>query len=337
MKKIILDTDSVGDDILAIFYAVLHENIEVLGVTTVTGAAGDIQQASWTAQNTVDLAKSKVPVFAGMNKPLKRVESQFDGDPVNFEKKYAEKFGERLKMFNTPARRPQTPVSSENAVDFIIRTIHENPNEVSIVITGPITNVGAAFEKDPSIVDLIEHVYVMGGCFNYPGNITPVVEFNIWGDPEAAKIVFNSGVKTTIVPLDICENNKHADGMLTRDDLYDIISQSGSNNNVSQYINEKFPIYIDLWREAFGLVGFPMDDVIAVALSIDESFCKYTEYSVVDVELEGKLARGQTIHYDWHQILDTKLNKPETVRIAYDIDGRKFMEDFRNTIINSKL
>lgn len=330
-KKVIMDIDSVGDDILAVLYMALNPKADLLGVTTVTGAAGDIQQAAWVAKNTVELTGKDIPVYAGAGKPISDHILDDSGDPVNFYEEFRWKFGDRLEKFNTPAEKPKGEIEEEHAVDYLIRMIHENPGEITLITTGPLTNIALALEKDSSIVKDMKEMYVLGGSFKIYGNITPVTEYNIYADPEAAKKVLNSDIKITLVPLDVCENNEFADGMLTRDHLSDM--QYMGKGTIIDYICDKYPIYIDMWREYFQLGGFPMDDVITAALATDEDLCKYTDTVHVDVELEGKLTRGQTIAFFGYQINKYPEREHRNVRIASTIEGKRFMNLFTETII----
>ena len=330
MVDIIFDTDAVGDDILAIFFGALHKDIRMHAVTTSCGASGSIEQANNVSLNMLDLAgRQDIPVYQGRSGPLVARESSNLGDPVNFDQTMKGKFGDRLKKFNPPSPKPARNVSGVSASDFIIKKIHETP-DITLVVTGPLTNLGEALQKDSSIASKVKEAYIMGGCFNSPGNITPVVEYNIWADSHAAKIVFNSGMNITLVPLDVCENNAFADGMLTRDHLADLSEAGGK---ISDFMNDRFPIYIDIWREFFQLGGFPMDDVIALALVVDETLCKYTERTIVDVELDGELTSGQTISYFGRQIIRTDIGKPRNTRIACSVDGKRFMNLFVETLL----
>lgn len=332
MKKIILDIDSVGDDILAAIFGMLNKDIELLGITTVLGASGCVKHATNVALKIRNLVKSDVKVYMGEEKPIGNVVA-VDGDPVNFADELKWKFGSRLDKFNEEYEDLLDYREKESAVDFIIRTVNDNPGQVLVVATGPLTNIAKAIEKDAGIVNKIKKLYILGGTFKSPGNITPVVEYNIWGDPEAAKMVFDSGADIILVPLDVCENNDFASGMLTRDDLFDL--QEYSKGEVVDYIVEKFPIYIDLWREYFALVGFPMDDVITLALAVDESLCTYSDKVHIEVELEGKFTRGQTIMYHGAQIVKNKNADNKNVRVAIGLDGKKIIKLFKDTIGNS--
>lgn len=332
-RKIILDIDSVGDDILAVFFAALHPDFDLLGINAVSGASGSINQATKVALHTVEVTGRKIPVYRGAEGPLVKEQKNLLGDPVNFFASLEDKYGDRLQEMNK-AEETSLFEEKEAAWDFIIRMAHQYGEKLSIVCTGPITNLAVAIQKDPLIATMIGEVFVLGGAFHIPGNITPVSEYNIFADPEAAQLVFTSGASVTLVPLDICENNLFADSMLTRDALFDITSNSQSP--VAKYMERKFPIYIDVWRSYFQLAGFPMDDVITAALAVREDLCTYTKRCHVEVALEGRLTRGQTIAFNGIQIYDYPNRKMENVRIAQTVKGKKFMNLFVNTIVNGE-
>lgn len=218
----------------------------------------------------------------------------------------------------------------DSNIDFLIEMIHKNPGEITVITTGPLTNLALALTRDSSIAGLIKEAYVLGGCFQIYGNITPVVEYNIFADPEAAKKVLNSDMPISLIPLDVCENNKFADGMLTRDHLSDL--EHVGDGPVTRYVCHKFPIYIDLWREYFQLAGFPMDDVITAAAAVDETLFTYGKPVFVDVELEGELTRGQTIAFYGKQINKYPMKEHKNTKIATKVDGKRFMDMFTETL-----
>lgn len=329
MKRLILDIDSVGDDILALLYCAKEKTLKLEGVTTVIGASGSIEQATKVALNTLSIANCQdIPVYKGAERPIIGHPKEIMEKPVKINEELKDIFGDRIKGFNPPAKKPNHKEQDKHAIDFIIETVMSNPNEISIVATGPLTNIGMAILQEPKLSENIKECYIMGGVFKTSGNMTPVVEYNIWNDPEAAKIVFNSGTPITLIPLDICEDNSAADSMFTRDDIFDLSLMN--NNKVASYIVDFLPLYIDIWREYFKLVGFPMDDVITAAILVDDSLCKMTDRVYVDVETEGELTRGQCIAFFGNQIL-VKPEKKNT-RICTSVDGLKFKNMFKYTI-----
>lgn len=330
MQRIILDVDSAGDDILAVLFAAANPNLKLEAVTTVTGAAGPIEQVTNVVLNTLSLAgRDDIPVHAGAWRPIVGNSKADMEAPVHFEKRLVARFGDRLKKFNPPAPPPKRSASAEHAVDAIIRLVLENPGEITLVTTGPATNAAMAILQEPKLTDALKQLLVLGGNFITPGNITPLSEYNIWADPEAARILLNAEVDKILVPLDICEDNRCADSMLTRDDIADMVG-AAKNNVVVEMIADSFPIYIDIWREFFDLVGFPMDDVITVALAFAPDLVTTTEPLFADVVIEKGVARGQTVAHRGRQLLPG--GGPRTTRVARTLDGKRFLKLFKDTM-----
>jgi purine nucleosidase len=330
MERIILDVDSAGDDILAVLFAAAHPDIKLEAVTTVTGAAGPIEQVTDVVLNTLSVAgRDDIPVHAGAWRPIVGNSKADMEAPVHFEKQLTARFGERLKKFNPPAPTPKRPATPGHAVDVILRTVLDNPGEITLVTTGPATNAAMAFLQQPKLAGALKRMLVLGGNFVTPGNITPLSEYNIWADPEAARIVLNAEVDKILVPLDICEDNRVADSMLTRDDIADM-QAAAKNNPVVDMIADTFPIYIDIWREFFDLVGFPMDDVITLALAIQPDLGGTTAPLFADVVIEKGVARGQTVAHRGRQLLPA--SGPKTTRIAQTLDGKRFLKMFKDTM-----
>ncbi len=330
MERIILDVDSAGDDILAVLFAAAHPDIQLEAVTTVTGAAGPIEQVTDVVLNTLSIAgRDDIPVHAGAWRPIVGHPKADMDQPVHFEKRLIARFGDRLQRFNPPAPTPRRPATPGHAVDRIINTVMGNPGAITLVTTGPLTNAALALLQEPRLAGALKQLVVLGGAFTTPGNMTPLSEYNIWADPEASRMVLTCDAPKILVPLDVCEDNRVADSMLTRDDIADMLAVPGTNP-VLAMIAETFPIYIDIWREFFDLVGFPMDDVITAALAILPDLATLSAPAFVDVVLDGRLARGQTVAYRGRQILAG--GGPQTTRIATGLDGKSFLAVFKSTI-----
>ncbi len=336
-NKIILDTDMVGDDILALIVANNHPNLDLLGVTTVNGASGSVEHASQIALAILDYLGSEVKVFKGNDSPLEEVKKDGEqlGDPVNFFEELRDSLGSRLDLMNANIDEQIRVYEEQYAVDYLISESKRNKGELSIVATGPLTNLAEAILKDSEFSKNVKRLYILGGTFKVPGNITPVVEYNIFADPEAAQIVFNSNIDIVLVPLDVCETNTYADSMLTRDELSDLIHRfedDEKSSKICKFIADKFSIYIDVWRKYFAFKGFPIDDVIPVMLAADESYCEYSDYLHIDVATQGILTRGQTIAYEGKQIYKLKNSHIRNVRISKDIRGSRIIEDMIGAI-----
>jgi purine nucleosidase len=330
VQRIILDVDSAGDDILAVLFAAASPKIKLEGITTLTGAAGSVEQATNVVLNLLTLAgKEEIPVYAGAWRHFVGNSKADMQAPLIYQNRMKERFGDRLKKKNPPEPQPNRNAQSQHAVDFIIDTVLRNPGEITLVTTGPLTNAALVLLQEPKVGPALKNLVVLGGTFGIPGNMTPVSESNIWSDPEAARVVLTADVQKILVPLDVCEDNRFGDAMMSRDDIADM-QEKGLDNPVVAMIADKYPIYIDIWREFFGLVSFPMDDIITTAMAIQPDLCEMTEPLFVDVILQEGIARGQTVAYRGHQILTS--DGPKTTRICTSIKGRRFMNLFKDTI-----
>lgn len=191
-QRVIIDCDPGVDDGVALLLAFAAPDLELLGITTVAGNV----EASLTARNACLIrdiaARHDVPVFAGCSQPLVRSAVE------------AGHFHGASGLGNLPIAVPQHGPSSEHAVDFLVRTLHQAAEKsISLVITGPMTNVATALARDPSIVRAIREFAIMGGARSEGGNITASAEYNIYADPHAAQIVFNAGPTVRAFGLDV--------------------------------------------------------------------------------------------------------------------------------------
>jgi purine nucleosidase len=188
-RKIILDCDPGHDDAIAILLALASTELEVLGITTVYGNVG-LEFTSRNARIMVELAGKTTKVYAGASRPLLR-------DRISAEDVHG-KSGLEGPIFD----EPKLPLEQQNAVQFIIESILEHPNQVTLVPTGAFTNIALAMRLEPKIIPLIREIVLMGGSTTL-GNTSPAAEFNIFCDPHAASIVFSSGVKLTMFGLNL--------------------------------------------------------------------------------------------------------------------------------------
>ena len=192
-RKIIIDTDPGQDDAVAILLALASpEEIEVLGITAVAGNV-PLDLTKKNARIVCELAqKTEIKVFAGCDTPMQR--------PLVT----AEHVHGKTGLDGPTLPDPEMPLQKQHAVDFIIETVRTNEaGTITLCPLGPLTNIATAIEKAPDIKEKIQEIVLMGGAYFEVGNITPTAEFNIYVDPEAAEIVFQSNIKITVLPLDI--------------------------------------------------------------------------------------------------------------------------------------
>ncbi|MCX8095357.1 MAG: nucleoside hydrolase [Caldisericia bacterium] len=297
MKKIILDCDPGHDDMIAIMLASTRNEIELLGITTVAGnQTGD--KTFENALKTLTLINRKdIKVARGFDKPILR-------DLVTAPKIHGIS---GLDGANLPI--PQVEPLKIHAVDFIINTILNSNEKIYLVPTGPLTNIAISLIKEPKIKEKIEKIVLMGGAI-FDSNITPSAEFNIYVDPEAAKIVFNSGIPLVMVGLDV--TNK---ALLTFEDIDKIEKMNGK---VSRVVGPLLKFFANANKEFFGFNGAPIHDALTVAYLVDESVLTLKDY-YVDIETQGELTRGRTV-VDTYGVLKKKPN----VSVAVNLDINKF-------------
>ncbi len=214
MRKFLIDTDTASDDAVAIIMAHRWVDVHVEAVTIVSGNVS-VEQGAKNALYTLEVCKASTPVYIGCAKPMLRECSYahwFHGDDGMGNKFYAE-----------AKSKPQ----SAHAVDVIIDKIKTYPGEITIVTLGPLTNIATALLRAPEIASLVQRCVIMGGAANTVGNVTPAAEYNIWVDPEAAKIVFHSGMPCEMVGWELIPiRQKNAtDGPSCRDAMNRVFIQ----------------------------------------------------------------------------------------------------------------
>ena len=298
-RKIIIDTDPGQDDAVAILLALASpDELDVLGVTAVAGNV----PLSLTARNArivCELAgRPDMPVFAGCDAPLKR--------PLVT----AEHVHGKTGLDGPTLPEPTMPLAEGHAVDFLVETLmREEPGTVTLCPLGPLTNIAAALMKEPAIAGRIAEIGLMGGAYFEVGNITPAAEFNIYVDPEAAAVVFASGVPITVASLDITHK-----ALVTKprnDDLRAL------GTPVGQAVAEMTDFFERFDKEKYGSEGAPLHDpcVIAYLLKPDLFTGRHIN---VEIETASELTLGMTVA-DWWGVTDRAPNA--TFLGSIDADG----------------
>jgi inosine-uridine nucleoside N-ribohydrolase len=215
-ERVIVDADMgvLNDDAVALFMLLNSRNVEVLGVTIVPGNAWAEHGTAAALRQLELIGRPDIPVFVGVREPLMgsrqpwlEAEERLWG-----RSEYLGAYGRpRPESYLSLDREPSIgyPTSKpagEHAVDFIVRAVKAHPNEVTLFVLGPATNLALAIRKNPEIVPLVKRVYYMGGAVDVPGNTTPTAEFNWWFDPEAVRIALRAPFREQIVvPIDVAE------------------------------------------------------------------------------------------------------------------------------------
>lgn len=280
MKKVIMDCDPGHDDAIALLLASRAEDIQILGVTTVAGNS-ELCHTTKNARKILDYAGvTDVDVYPGCSKPMMRDLYRLTGAIIHGE--------DGLGGPKIPD--PVTPVREEHGVDFIIRTLRESEEKIILIPTGPLTNIAMALVKAPDIKEKIEKIVIMGGAVLDPGNITSAAEFNIYVDPEAAKIVFSSGCKIYLNTLDISMK-----AVFYGEDIEKLRAQ---NDKVSTIVAQLLDFFASTHVKHFGFKACPIHDALCVGVLIDENLIEYQE-TFLDISLHDPLTLGETVADLW--------------------------------------
>ena len=303
--KILIDCDPGHDDAVAILYAARH--LDLLGVTTTHGNS-TIENVTRNALAVLTLAGIDVPVARGCGAPIAATKAT---TPTGLD-------GVELPP---PDRDP----IDAHAVDFMIEQARANRHEMVLSVIGPATNVAMAIRKEPAFASWLREITVMGGTAGI-GNVTPVAEFNVWSDPEAASVLFGCGAPIRMVGYDVTSVN----GTSAAD-----IARLRAGVGVARSIAGLLDFYLGRQGEVAGLTIAPMHDVCAIVPYVDDSLIEYRECHVA-VELAGSLTRGMTV-CDRRHLTETgrRLRRAQApnVHLAVAADARRLVDGVVETLI----
>ncbi|MPQ94033.1 nucleoside hydrolase [Thioclava sp. JE_KL1] len=286
-RKIIIDTDPGQDDAVAILLALASPDLEVQGITCVAGNV-PLPLTSKNARVVCELAgRTDVPVYAGCDRPLAR-------DLVT-----AEYVHGKTGLDGIELPEPQMPLQDQHAVDFLIETLRAHPaGSVTLCPLGPLTNIATALQRAPDIAEKIAEIVLMGGAYFEVGNTTPAAEFNIHVDPQAAEIVFKSGVPLVVMPLDVTHK-----ALTTR-------ARVEAFRNLGTRVGHAVASWTDFFERfdmaKYGSEGAPLHDpcVIAYLLKPDLFMGRHIN---VEIETTSELTMGMTVA-DWWRVTDRAPN-----------------------------
>ncbi|MBO6540519.1 MAG: nucleoside hydrolase [Rhizobiaceae bacterium] len=298
-RKIIIDTDPGQDDAVAILLALASPELEVVGITAVAGNV-PLTLTEKNARKICELAgRPETLVFAGADRPLER------------KLVTAEHVHGKTGLDGPDLPKPEMPLQDKNAVDFIVETLMAAaPGEITLCPLGPLTNIALAMRQEPAIVPRIREIVLMGGGFFEGGNITPTAEFNIYVDPEAADIVFRSGVPITMMPLDV--THKALTSRVRVDAFRELGTRTGEATAQLLDFFERFD------EEKYGTDGGPLHDPCVIAWLIRPELFSGRDCNV-EVELQSELTLGMTV-VDWWRVTD----RPKNAFVVREIDADGF-------------
>jgi len=275
MRHFIIDTDTASDDAVALVMALRYPGVKVEATTIVAGNV-PVDQGVQNALYTLELCQQEVPVYRGMSAPLSR--------PLETAQFVHGEDGMGDIGLPLSGRVP----ADGNAVDVIIETIHRFAGQLTLVTLGPLTNIAAALRQDPDIANEVMQCVIMGGTGQVHGNITPVEEYNFWADPEAAKLVFESGMSIKMVGWDISRTY----AVLNPQEVSNL---RGFDTPLATFCVDIQATLIDFTMNQSRLAGFDLPDPIATAIALQPEVATETKSLFVAIEAQSDLCRGQSV------------------------------------------
>ncbi len=303
--KIILDCDPGHDDAIAILLAAHHPEIDLLAITTVAGNQS-VAKTTLNALKVCTLANIRnVPIAMGMERPLVR--------PA----RHAADIHGESGLDGPALPEPDIELSPLHAVDLIIKLLLESDDDITLVPTGPLTNIATAIRREPAIVPKIKAISLMGGAIGL-GNVTPAAEFNLWADPESAAIVFNCGCPVTMVPLEVTHQ------ALATEEIVDRLR--AAQRPVATLVTDLLVFFASTYKSVFGFDAPPVHDPCAVAYVIDPTLIK-AHMAYVEIETVSDLTAGRTV-CDLYRTM----KREAQVRVGYELDVPRFWEMVLETL-----
>jgi inosine-uridine nucleoside N-ribohydrolase len=295
---ILLDCDPGHDDAMAMLLALASPEVELLGVTTVAGNQ-TLAKTTANALRVLEFAgRDDIAVAAGADRPLVR-------EPAVA----ADVHGETgLDGPDLPSPRGST--AGAHAVDFLAEHIRACARPVTLVPTGPLTNVALLLARHPEVAAGLERVVLMGGAIA-EGNVTPAAEFNIWADPEAAARVFASGLDVTMVGLDVTHRALLTDAHAQR------LRAAGRTGTL---VADLHGFYARVHRARYGWDGAPVHDAMALAHVVAPGLVTTLQRNV-EIDCESQLCRGRTVVDLWQ-----RTGRPVNAHVATEVDAQAFLE-----------
>ncbi|KAJ0513807.1 putative inosine nucleosidase [Helianthus annuus] len=302
-KKIIIDTDPGIDDAMAIFLALRSPEVNVIGLTTIYGNVYTTL-ATRNALHLLEVAgRTDIPVAEGSHVSYVKATKLRVADFVHGV--------DGLGNQNFP--QPKSKPIEKSAAEYLVEQARLYPGEITLVALGPLTNIALAIELDPAFTKNIGQIVLLGGAFLVNGNVNPASEANIFGDPEAADIVFTCGADVLAIGLNVTHQ------VILTDHDRDILAES--DGIFAKYLSKILEFYFSYHRDAYNMKGVYLHDPTTILAAVNPSLMTYTE-GVVRVQTTG-ITRGLSLFFNKQKRFNEETewcNKP-TVKVAVTVDA----------------
>ncbi|KAK9139003.1 hypothetical protein Sjap_009597 [Stephania japonica] len=316
-KKIIIDTDPGIDDAMAIFVALRSPELEVIGLTTIFGNVYTTL-ATRNALHLLEVAgRTDIPVAQGSHLTITKGTKLRIADFVHGTD----------GLGNQNFAPPRGKAIEQSAATFLVQQANLYPGEVTVVALGPLTNIALALELDPDFAKKIGQIVLLGGAFAVNGNVNPAAEANIFGDPDAADLVFISGADILAVGINITHQV-----VLTDTDREKL---SKSKGKLAQYLCKILEVYFSYHHDAYNTAGVYLHDPTTLLAAVNPSLLTYAE-GVVRVQTSG-IMRGLTIFYNKKKSFGevTEWSDKPNVKVAVTVDAPAVVELVMERLMNS--
>ena len=317
-NKYFIDTDTASDDAVALLMALEWDDVEVLGISIVSGNMS-VEQGSINARYTVELCKKDIPVYVGADAPLVK------------KREHADWFHGPDGMGNMNYPTPKLEETNEDFIEVLNNHINQYPNEITLVTLGPLTNVANFIKKYPESFLKLKNIVIMGGASNTVGNVTPAAEYNIWCDPEAADIVFKSKHHDiAMVGWELCRGEAN----LTEEEMELAYSFKTEKADFTIDCNKHA---LDSSQNWLGDPGLGLPDPVAMAVALNPAVTTKVSRHNVQVVIEGP-ARGMTIVDQLHvgesepHIDEHWSHTERNINVIWEIDSNEWKETLYKTI-----
>ena len=317
-NKYFIDTDTASDDAVALLMALEWDDVEVLGISIVSGNMS-VEQGSINARYTVELCKKDIPVYVGADAPLVK------------KREHADWFHGPDGMGNMNYPAPKLEETNEDFIEVLNNHINQYPDEITLVTLGPLTNVANFIKKYPESFLKLKNIVIMGGASNTVGNVTPAAEYNIWCDPEAADIVFKSKHHDiAMVGWELCRGEAN----LTEEEMEFAYSFKTEKADFTIDCNKHA---LDSSQNWLGDPGLGLPDPVAMAVALNPAVTTKVSRHNVQVVIEGP-ARGMTIVDQLHvgesepHIDEHWSHTERNINVIWEIDSNEWKETLYKTI-----
>ncbi|KAG2320238.1 hypothetical protein Bca4012_053461 [Brassica carinata] len=316
-KKIIIDTDPGIDDAMAIFVALKSPEVDVIGLTTIYGNVYTTL-ATRNALHLLEVAgRTDIPVAEGTHKTI------LNGTKLRVADFVHGKDGLGNQNFPPPNGKP----IEKSAPEFLVEQAKLHPGEITVVALGPLTNIALAVQLDPEFSKNVGQIVLLGGSFAVNGNVNPASEANIFGDPEAADIVFTCGADIIAVGINVTHQV-----VMTADDRDKLAS---SNGKLAQYLCKILGLYYSYHLDSYEIKGVYLHDPTTIIAAFLPSLFTYTE-GVVRVQTDG-ITRGLTLLYNNQKRFEeeTEWSDKPSVKVAVTVDAPAVLKLIMDRLMES--